>query len=82
MQTNPRSELKTQLILKNVVADHPQAGARCARRLCAPHLVAAAAEATPGAIALSEGSAKMTYAELDARANRLASYLRSLGVGV
>ncbi len=49
--------------------------------LCAPHLVAAMAEANPDAIALSEGSAQMTYAELDARSNRLGAYLRSLGVG-
>ncbi len=83
MQTNPRSASKPELILKNVRnGSHPPARAKCVRRLCAPHLVAAAAEATPDAIALTEGSAKMTYAELDSRSNQLASYLRSLGVGV
>jgi amino acid adenylation domain-containing protein len=53
----------------------------CTRRLCAPHLVSAMAEANPDAIALSEGSSRMTYAELEARSNRLGAYLRSLGVG-
>jgi amino acid adenylation domain-containing protein len=51
------------------------------RRLCAPHLVAAVAETSPDATALSHGSVSITYAELDMRSNQLASFLRSLGVG-
>ena len=39
------------------------------------------AEATPDAIALDFDSETMTYAELNRRANRLARYLRSRGVG-
>ncbi len=36
---------------------------------------------TPGADALVAGTARLTYAELDARAEALARYLRALGVG-
>ncbi|MEZ0068066.1 amino acid adenylation domain-containing protein [Streptacidiphilus sp. MAP12-20] len=42
---------------------------------------AAQAAATPGAIALIDGPAQLTYAELDARANRLARHLLDQGVG-
>ena len=41
---------------------------------------AAQAAATPGAIALIDGAAQLTYAELDARANRLARHLSANGV--
>jgi len=46
-----------------------------------PQSVAARAAAAPGAAALVEGDRTLTYQELDARADRLASYLRGLGVG-
>ncbi|HYW09200.1 MAG TPA: amino acid adenylation domain-containing protein, partial [Longimicrobium sp.] len=36
----------------------------------------------PGAVALVHGAERITYAELDARAGRLASRLRGLGVGM
>jgi amino acid adenylation domain-containing protein len=39
------------------------------------------AETSPNATALSHGSARITYAELDVRSNQLAGFLRSLGVG-
>jgi amino acid adenylation domain-containing protein/non-ribosomal peptide synthase protein (TIGR01720 family) len=39
------------------------------------------AERTPAGIALVSGDSQMTYAELNARANQLAHYLRGLGVG-
>jgi amino acid adenylation domain-containing protein len=39
------------------------------------------AEATPHAVALVSGREQLTYRELNARANRLAHYLRRLGVG-
>jgi amino acid adenylation domain-containing protein len=43
--------------------------------------IAARAAAQPDAIALVHGGAAMTYGALNARANRLAHHLRSLGVG-
>ncbi|HEU4561930.1 MAG TPA: amino acid adenylation domain-containing protein, partial [Longimicrobium sp.] len=43
-------------------------------------LFARAAAAAPGAVALAWDGARMTYAELDGRANRLAHYLRRAGV--
>ncbi len=44
-------------------------------------LFARQAELTPSAIALESEGSRLTYAELDARANRLANHLRALGVG-
>src|SRR5882672_10193162 len=47
---------------------------------CVPDLVGAQAAATPQALAVA-GGRRLTYRELDARAERLADRLRSLGVG-
>ncbi|TDQ00506.1 non-ribosomal peptide synthetase [Labedaea rhizosphaerae] len=44
-------------------------------------MVARQAAATPEAVAVVEGPESITYAELDARANRLANLLRDKGVG-
>jgi amino acid adenylation domain-containing protein len=43
--------------------------------------VAQQAAANPSAIAVSAGHEVLSYSELDRRANRLANYLRSMGVG-
>jgi amino acid adenylation domain-containing protein len=51
------------------------------RRLSVAHLVAAVAATSPGAVALRAACGELTYGDLNARANRLARYLESLGVG-
>ena len=48
---------------------------------CLHDLVAEQARRSPTAVAVEDGQTQLTYAELDARANRLANYLRDLGVG-
>jgi amino acid adenylation domain-containing protein len=48
---------------------------------CVAELVAQQAAANPSAVAVSAGREVLSYAELDRRANRLANYLRSAGVG-
>lgn len=48
---------------------------------CVPQLVAAQAEARPGAVALAENGEVVTYRQLNLRANRLAQHLQSLGAG-
>jgi amino acid adenylation domain-containing protein len=48
---------------------------------CVADLVAQQAAARPNAMAVCAGQEVVSYAELDRRANRLAHYLRSMGVG-
>ena len=48
---------------------------------CVQDLVQERANVTPEAIAVISGSNKLSYGELDARANQLAHFLRSSGVG-
>jgi amino acid adenylation domain-containing protein len=45
------------------------------------HLFEAQARRTPNAVALTCGDARLSYVELNERANRLAHYLRAQGVG-
>ncbi|HEX6373282.1 MAG TPA: amino acid adenylation domain-containing protein [Longimicrobium sp.] len=51
------------------------------RELCTHHLFEAQAARTPHAVAVTGGDGTVTYAELNARANRLAHHLMELGVG-
>ncbi|MBV9775316.1 MAG: amino acid adenylation domain-containing protein, partial [Gemmatimonadetes bacterium] len=51
------------------------------RDLYVHRLFEAQAERTPDAVALAAGGERLTYAELNRRANRLAHHLRGLGVG-
>ena len=53
----------------------------CRRKQVVADLIATVAEDRPQAVALKKASAKLTYGELNARANVLAGYLRSLGAG-
>jgi amino acid adenylation domain-containing protein/non-ribosomal peptide synthase protein (TIGR01720 family) len=48
---------------------------------CVHELFEATADATPDALAVASGEARLTFRELDARANRVAHHLRRLGVG-
>ncbi|MFT3838274.1 MAG: amino acid adenylation domain-containing protein [Myxococcaceae bacterium] len=48
---------------------------------CAHQLVEAQAKKTPSKIAVEDGSRRYTYAELDARSNRIARKLQELGAG-
>ena len=52
-----------------------------AKLRCVHRLIEAQAERTPEAVALCSAGESLTYAELNARANRLARRLRALGVG-
>ncbi|THB65572.1 MAG: non-ribosomal peptide synthetase, partial [Gammaproteobacteria bacterium] len=48
---------------------------------CMQHLIEQQVEKTPGLVALIFEDQKMTYSDLNARANQLAAYLRNCGVG-
>ncbi|MBI5301745.1 MAG: amino acid adenylation domain-containing protein [Chloroflexi bacterium] len=48
---------------------------------CMHRLIEAQVERTPESIAVALGDAQLTYRELNARANRLARHLQTLGVG-
>ncbi len=70
------------------MATYPQELAACStlshvdfQAGCVPSAVAAKATRWPDATALTDGPEILTYHELDSRANRVAQYLRSLGVG-
>src|SRR5918911_3379381 len=49
--------------------------------MCVPHLVSRQAAMAPEAVALVAGDQALCYAELNRRANQLAHYLHTLGVG-
>src|SRR5215469_3957018 len=51
------------------------------RDACIPQLVAAQAAATSDAVALVAGDQRLSYGELNRRANQLAHYLQARGVG-
>jgi acyl-CoA synthetase (AMP-forming)/AMP-acid ligase II len=48
--------------------------------MCVPDLVALQAHAVPDAVAIIGGAKKLTYGEMNARANHLANLLRSRGI--
>jgi amino acid adenylation domain-containing protein len=52
------------------------------RDACVHEFITAQAERTPHKVAVSFGETSLSYAELDERSNRLARYLRTVGLGV
>ncbi|XXX81264.1 amino acid adenylation domain-containing protein [Sorangium sp. So ce134] len=66
---------------RRIVHDWNQTAVPFDERLCAHQLLEARAAEFPDRIALVHGEDRLSYAELDARADRLARRLRSLGVG-
>src|SRR5579863_1588008 len=71
----PTSNLDQQLAAWNATQQNYPTGA------CVPHLMARQTTATPDGIALGMGEQTLTYRELNQRANQLAHYLQSLGIG-
>src|SRR5207237_5977509 len=67
---------KRQLVVEwnETQADYPT-------QSCIHHLIAAQARRCPHAIAVVAADSRLSYAELDRRANRLAHFLRRSGVG-
>jgi amino acid adenylation domain-containing protein len=68
---------RTELLLgfNDTATDYP-------RDLCVHEFFEQQAQRTPDAVALIFEDQQLTYGELNARANRLARYLRSKGVGI
>ena len=84
---SPHPSITRSISGDEIMATFPQevgvgAGPRVdPQRWCVPNAVAAKATKWPDAVALTDGSRVLTYDELDSQANRVAHYLRSLGVG-
>jgi amino acid adenylation domain-containing protein len=76
-----RLELLSAAERRTVVEEWNVTDAAFPARACAHELFEAQVERTPGAVAVSLEGARLTYAELNARANRLAHHVRALGVG-
>jgi amino acid adenylation domain-containing protein len=66
---------------RQVVEEWNATGAEYPSDACIHELVEAQVERAPDAVAVVCGERKLSYAELNARANRLAHHLRALGVG-
>ncbi len=83
---DPDSPLSALCILKEqerarVVVEWNRTNAEYPANACIPQLFESQAERTPDAIAVETDSKRLTYRELNRRANQLAWYLTKLGVG-
>ncbi|HEX9936446.1 MAG TPA: amino acid adenylation domain-containing protein [Longimicrobium sp.] len=76
-----RLDLLSAAERRTVVEEWNATGAAFPAGACVHELFEAQVERTPGAQAVSFEGERLTYAELNARANRLAHHLRALGVG-
>jgi amino acid adenylation domain-containing protein len=66
---------------KQILVDWNQTEAPFRRESCLHELFEEQVVRTPEAVAVEQGGERLTYRELNARANRVAHYLRRLGVG-
>jgi amino acid adenylation domain-containing protein len=73
--------IMTEQELRQILHEWNDTAAPYPREKCVNELFEAQAEARPGAVAAVFDGQEVTYGELNARANRLAHHLRSLGVG-
>jgi aspartate racemase len=73
--------LLTRAEQHQLLYDWNHAPAQAPPQLCIHELFEEQARRTPHAVAIVSGQEQVSYAELNVRANRLAHYLRSLGVG-
>ena len=76
-----RSPLLTAAERHQLLSDWKGPAASYPRDRCIHQLYEAQVERAPEAVALVFGDQRLTYRELNQRANRLAHYLRSLGAG-
>ncbi|NOK22272.1 amino acid adenylation domain-containing protein, partial [Corallococcus carmarthensis] len=76
-----RLPLLTEVERQQVLVTWNQTQAEYARDATIPQLFEAQAKRTPDAVAVASGKQRLTYREVEARANQLAHRLRKLGVG-
>ncbi|MEO2162683.1 MAG: amino acid adenylation domain-containing protein, partial [bacterium] len=80
-QTLGELPMVTQDEQRQLVDGWNQTGSEYPRDACIHHLFEEHAAATPDAIAVELGEERLTYGELNGRANRLAHHLKRMGVG-
>ncbi|MDP6740559.1 MAG: amino acid adenylation domain-containing protein [Planctomycetota bacterium] len=80
-QTLGELPMVTQDERRQLVEDWNQTTSEYPRDACIHHLFEEHAAETPDAIAVELGEERLTYGELNARANRLAHHLKRMGVG-
>jgi amino acid adenylation domain-containing protein/non-ribosomal peptide synthase protein (TIGR01720 family) len=73
--------LVTDAERQQLLVDWNDTGHVSSQDRCLHHLVESQVRQTPDAVAISCGTAQLTYQELNRRANQLAHYLKRLGVG-
>ncbi|HYO53900.1 condensation domain-containing protein, partial [Archangium sp.] len=83
---NPEQRLSQLPLLgveekRQLLVEWNRTGAECPRETSIHEWFEAQAERTPDALAVSSASGRMTYGELNQRANQLAHHLRRKGVG-
>ncbi|HYO56341.1 non-ribosomal peptide synthetase [Archangium sp.] len=83
---NPEQRLSKLPLLgeeekRQLLVEWNRTGTEYPRETCIHEWFEAQAERTPDALAVSSASGRMTYGELNRRANQLAHYLRERGVG-